>query len=83
MGARVRIRSAKGKIVDVLQHLLQNKSFVLQHEPSFDKALAAYRASAASFADYLIHAESEGANCDLLTFDRRLAKTARVTVLPS
>jgi len=73
----------KQRIVDVLQHLLENKSFVLQRESSFDKALAAYKAGGADFADYLIHAESEAANCELISFDKRLAKGARVTVLPS
>jgi len=71
----------KPVILDVLEHLLHNKAFVLQGEAVFQSALAAYRTSNADFADYLIHAECEFAECQLVTFDKRLAKRPGVTLI--
>jgi predicted nucleic-acid-binding protein len=52
---------------------------VLQHEEVFRRAYAAYRNEPADFADYLILGESEAAGHALVTFDRRLQRTAGVT----
>ncbi|OGO29021.1 MAG: PIN domain-containing protein [Chloroflexi bacterium RBG_16_52_11] len=69
----------KPAILDVLEHLLHNKAFVLQDDAIFQKALAAYRIGNADFADYLILAECQSADYELVTFDKRLAKAPGVT----
>ncbi|TAM45911.1 MAG: PIN domain-containing protein [Gammaproteobacteria bacterium] len=68
----------KTTIISILEHLARNQAFVLQHEASHQKALSAYRKGSADFADYLIWAQCEAAGHPLLTFDRRLARTAGV-----
>lgn len=72
-------RLDKSAVIAVLDHLLGNRAFVLQHEEVFRHAYAAYKDDSADFADYLILGESEAAGHTLITFDRRLQRTAGVT----
>jgi predicted nucleic-acid-binding protein len=69
----------KRAVVAVLDHLLGNRAYVLQHEEVFRRAFAAYKDQPADFADYLILGESDVAGHALVTFDRRLQRTAGVT----
>lgn len=72
-------RLDKGTVVAVLDHLVGNRAYVLQHEETFRRAQTAFKEGAADFADYLIRAESEAAGHALVTLDRRLQRTAGVT----
>ncbi len=75
-------RLDKPAILGILAHLLQNKAYTLQNEATFQKAVKAYTSGDADFADYLIHAECEAAAYPLVTFDKRLAKAPKVTLIP-
>jgi predicted nucleic-acid-binding protein len=72
-------RLDKPTVVAVLDHLLGNRAYVLQREETFRRAYRAFKEGSADFADYLILAESEAAGHALVTFDRRLQRTAGVT----
>ena len=74
-------RLDKATVVAVLTHLLGNRAYVLQHEESFRRAFTAFKDGAADFADYLILAESEAAGHTLVTFDKRLQRTASVSAV--
>ena len=74
-------RLDKATVMAVLDHLLGNRAYVFQREETFRRAYSAFREGPADFADYLILAESEAAGHTLVTFDRRLQRTAGVTTV--
>jgi predicted nucleic-acid-binding protein len=74
-------RIDKTTVLMVLDHLLGNRAYVLQHDDRFREAFTAFKDGAADFADYLILAESEAAGHRLVTFDRRLQRTPSVTAV--
>ncbi|MFM8331915.1 MAG: type II toxin-antitoxin system VapC family toxin [Candidatus Methylumidiphilus sp.] len=67
-------KTSKLDLLSVLQHLLNNPGYVLQHRDRFAAALNIFRHSPADFADCLILSESQQAQAILHTFDKRLAK---------
>jgi len=67
--------------VRVLEHILANQAYVLQEEGAFRDALENYRTGSADFADYLILAAAQAAQTELVTFDRRLARSAGVVLI--
>lgn len=64
------------EIVTVLEHLRDNAAFHLQSAERFAEALQEYREGSADFADYLILSESRAKGAELLSFDKRLLKSA-------
>ena len=66
----------RDETVAVLEHLSANAVFELQGREQFGAALQGYREGGADFSDYLILAESRASGAELLTFDRRLLKSA-------
>lgn len=66
----------KTEIVSVLEHLRSNAAFHLQRRAHFEAALEEFRRGGADFADYLVLAESRSQKTKLLTFDKRLLKSA-------
>ncbi|TXH59519.1 MAG: PIN domain-containing protein [Thiothrix sp.] len=64
----------KSQVLTVLQAMLANKSWVLQHTDCFVAALEQFASSNAGFADCLILAASQQENLALWTFDRKLGK---------
>ena len=71
----------KTETVRVLEHILANQAYVLQEEGAFRDALENYRTGSADFADYLILAAAQVAQTELVTFDRRLARSAGVVLI--
>lgn len=71
----------KTETVRVLEHILANQAYVLQEEGAFRDALENYRTGSADFADYLILAAAQAAQTELVTFDRRLARSAGVVLI--
>ena len=67
---------AKGEVLEVLEHLRGDAAFHLQNRAQFEAALQDYTAGGADFADYLILAESRVQKLKLVSFDRRLLKSA-------
>ncbi len=64
----------KHDIATKLTELAGNLRYELQGRNSFLKALAIFRNCSADFADCLILAESQMAECKLLTFDKQLGR---------
>jgi len=68
----------KTAIVQLLEHLLHNSAFTLQAEDRFLEALGLFKTHACDFSDCLITAESQAANCTLVTFDKKLSRLSGV-----
>ena len=68
----------KDAVVSVLEHLASNEAFFLQSPETFRTAVAEYRTGSADFSDYVILMESRAAQLKLLSFDRRLRRSAGV-----
>lgn len=66
----------RAEVVSILDHLRENAAFHLQSRDRFESALAEYRRGPADFSDYLILAESRARSARLVTFDKRLLKSA-------
>jgi predicted nucleic-acid-binding protein len=66
----------KSETVRVLEHLLDNQAYRLQESDAFRDALEAYWAGSADFADYLVLAAARVVEAELVTFDRRLARSS-------
>ncbi|TLS66725.1 type II toxin-antitoxin system VapC family toxin [Mariprofundus erugo] len=64
----------KSIIVPLLEHLLHNSAFILQAEERFMEALELFKKNSCGFSDCLIAAESQAANCTLMTFDKKLSR---------
>ncbi|MDD3381200.1 MAG: type II toxin-antitoxin system VapC family toxin [Rugosibacter sp.] len=65
---------ARAELAAVLETLLGNQSFVLQHADVLRTALGEFRNGAADFSDYVILAQARAENMTLATFDRKLGK---------
>jgi len=68
----------KSTIVRLLEHLLHNSAFVLQGEDRFLEALGLFKKNTCGFSDCLIAAESQAADCTLITFDKKLSHLSGV-----
>lgn len=69
-------------IVAIVEHLLSDPRFSLQHAHEVWTALDVYRSSAVDFADALIAALDRGAGCEqTVTFDRAAGRLPGVHVL--
>ena len=67
---------SKGDLLLTLDRLLATSQFVIGDKDVVRRALDAYRAGGADFADYVIGALHRAAGCDrTVTFDRRLKGT--------
>jgi len=64
----------KASIMRVLEHLLHNGAFELQAEDRFLEALGQFKENSCGFSDCLIAAESQAADCTLITFDKKLSR---------
>ncbi|CAN5321412.1 type II toxin-antitoxin system VapC family toxin [soil metagenome] len=71
----------KAEIIGILKHLYENEAFVLQYEAHFVAGLQLHETTNVGFADCLIAIESNYANCDVITFDKKFAKLSRVNLL--
>ena len=66
-------RVTKAEFLTTLDRLLAAVQFVIGDKDMVRDAIAAYRVGRADFADYMIGAEHQAAECTrTLTFDRRL-----------
>ena len=65
---------ARAELAAVLETLLGNQSFELQHADVLRTALGEFRNGAADFSDYVILAQARAENMVLATFDRKLGK---------
>jgi predicted nucleic-acid-binding protein len=71
----------KATLLKVLHTVVDHPAFHLQRQEIFRAALETYRAGHADFADGMILAESEAANAQLASFDRKLGQLAGVRLL--
>lgn len=71
----------KGQIILMLEHLISNSMFELQHESEFEFALSLYASTNIDFSDGVILAHSLSEQCILLTFDKKLSKLNGVALL--
>ena len=72
----------KPVIVGILEHIVEDELFQIEHHSIVRRSLQAYRQGRGSFADYLIAELSRGAGCrDTVTFDQALRGAAGFTVL--
>ena len=71
----------KANLIAALEHLLENPSFILQNADIFSEALALFKQEQADFSDYLILTESQHMKAALYSFDKRLGKHSKVTLL--
>ncbi len=62
----------------VLDTLALNSAYIIEHEQLFIEALGMFRKGKADFADYLILAAAKKEDIALVTFDKRLSKSAGV-----
>ena len=75
-------KQTKAAIVPLLEHILDEQLFRIEHDAAVRRSLRAYRDGKASFADYLIGEISREAGCrDTVTFDGALRGTGGFTVL--
>jgi len=72
---------SKPELLLVLEHLRDNRAFVLEEADIFCKALALYRENNIDFADALILVKSQIKNFTVLTFDNKLSKLEGVIKL--
>jgi predicted nucleic-acid-binding protein len=68
-------------LLRVLEHLLINPAFILQHSEHFKTAIDLFRLGHADFADCLIVTESSYLDTVLYTFDKRLARHSNTRLL--
>lgn len=67
-------RYEKGVVVDLLAQILATAELEVEDEAVASRALAAYRAGSADFADYVIVHANRAAGCEATySFDRKLA----------
>lgn len=67
-------RIEKISIIHILKHLYENAAFVLQNENLFGSALHLFQTSNVDFSDCLILTESQEAQCQVATFDKKFSK---------
>lgn len=65
---------AKAQLIEVCEHLISNRAFVLENRKIFEEALSLYRDTNADFPDLMILVTSRRKGCSLLTFDKKLLR---------
>jgi len=76
------LRQSKGEIAKVIDSLVEDGLFQIEHRPLVSRALDHYRAGRADFADYLIGLLGWHAGCPgTVTFDRALKGAPGFTIL--
>jgi predicted nucleic-acid-binding protein len=76
------LRQEKTEIVKVLDRLIEDDLFQIEHQPLVLQALDRYRRGKAGFADYLIGQIGSHAGCrDTVTFDKTLKGSRGFTIL--
>jgi predicted nucleic-acid-binding protein len=76
------LRQTKAEIVKVIDGLIEDELFHMEHRALVVKALDRYRPGRADFPDYLIGEIASAAGCrDTVTFDRALKGTPGFTIL--
>lgn len=76
------LRQPKGEIVKMIDGLIEDDLFQIEHKPLVSKALDRYREGRAGFADYLIGQLAGHASCrDTVTFDKALKNAPGFTIL--
>jgi predicted nucleic-acid-binding protein len=74
----------RAQIVEVLQRILRARELLVENAETVWKALRAFGAANANFADCLIASSAAAFQCEkTLSFDRRAAKGAGMTLLGS
>lgn len=77
-----RYKINRAAMADILEHLLLAQEIMVEQAPVVWRALHAYRASRADFADCLIERMCHAAGCDYtVTYDIAAAKTAGMRLL--
>jgi len=71
----------KSDLLQVLEHLRDNRAFVLEEADTFLSAVALYRETNIDFADALIVCKSRLQHFTVLTFDNKLSKLEGVMKL--
>jgi len=75
-------RQTRAEIVKVIDGLMEDNLFQIEHRPLVFRALDLYRHGKADFADYLIGVSGLHAGCrDTVTFDRALKGSPGFTTL--
>jgi len=75
-------RASKGATITVLEKLLRISVLVVEDAATVARAVRAYAASSADFADCLLERAAHQAGCvKVLTFDAKAAKTAGMTLI--
>jgi predicted nucleic-acid-binding protein len=76
------LRQTRAEIVRVIDRLIEDDLFQVEHNPLVSRALDRYREGKADFADYLIGELGWHAGCrDTVTFDRALKGSPGFTLL--
>lgn len=73
---------ARAELAAVLETLLGNQSFVMQHADVLRAALGEFRSGSADFSDYVILIQARAENMVLATFDRKLGKLPGARLVP-
>lgn len=71
----------KPELLQVLEHLRDNRAFILEDADTFRSAVALYRDTNIDFADALIVSKSRLQRFTVLTFDNKLSKLEGVMKL--
>ncbi len=71
----------KPELLQVLEHLRDNRAFILEEADTFRSAVALYRDTNIDFADALIVSKSRLQRFTVLTFDNKLSKLEGVMKL--
>jgi len=75
-------RASKDATITVLEKLLRISVLVVEDAATVARAVRAYAASRADFADCLLERAAHQAGCvEVLTFDAKAAKTAGMTLI--
>jgi predicted nucleic-acid-binding protein len=76
------LRQTRADIVNIIDGLIEDDLFQIEHETLVFRALDRYRGGSADFADYLIGHLASHAGCrDTLTFDKALKGSPGFTIL--
>ena len=76
------LRQTRAEIVKVIDGLIEDGLFQIEHAPVVNAALDRYRKGKADFADYLIGQLGSHAGCrDTVTFDKALKNARGFTIL--
>ena len=78
-----KFRASRTRIESLLEALLAREEIVVEQSDLVHRAINQYRIGTADFSDYLIACAAQAAGCRrTLTFDRKAAKSAGMTLYP-